>query len=118
MADRDAERWEGQAWGAPKPLWTGEALTTLHPETPGRDRWVRDPVGGWYPDCCDAHRPAEIADARRAETAKRDAAERQLAALRQRPYHPPVEPEPVTDTTVVVTPEPPRRFGFLLRRRP
>ena len=56
----DAERWEGQRWGAPKPLWTGEALTTLHPETPGMDRWVRDPFGGWYPDCCDAHRPKEI----------------------------------------------------------
>ena len=113
----DAERWDGERWGASKPLWTGEALTTLHPATPGTDRWVRDPVGGWYPDCCDAHRPKEITEARKAEAAKREAAERALAAMRQRPYHPPEDDEPEPEPAIELT-TPPRRFGFLLRRRP
>ena len=55
----DEERWEGQRWGAPRPRWSGDALTTLHPDKPGMDRWVHDPVYGWEPDCCDAHRPVE-----------------------------------------------------------
>ena len=118
--DRD-ERWEGQAWGAPMPLWTGEALTTLHPDTPGADRWVKDPARGWFPDCCDEHRPAEIIEARKAEEAKREAAERALARMHGKVYVPPVddEPEPGANTSELTPPpEPSRRFGFLLRRRP
>ena len=116
----DAERWDGERWGASKPLWTGEALTTLHPDTPGADRWVRDPARGWFPDCCDAHRPKEITEARKAEEAKREAAERALARMHHKPYVPPVddEPEPRPVAEPEAPPEPPRRFGFLLRRRP
>jgi hypothetical protein len=49
--DDDARR-----WGAPEPLWTGDALVNLHPDG-GTTRWVLDPARGYWPDCCDAHRP-------------------------------------------------------------
>ena len=114
------EPWPGAAWGAPKPLETRwDTLTTLHPDEPGKDRWVKDAGGrGWYADCCDRHRPAEIIEARKAETERREAAERALAAQRQRPYHP-AEPEPEVDVRDAdIKPEPPGRFDFLRRRRP
>ena len=44
-----------QRWGDPEPLYTGDALTNLHPE--GGTRWVKDPTRGYWPDCCDLHRP-------------------------------------------------------------
>jgi hypothetical protein len=108
---------ERARWGVPEPIWTGDADVDLHA---GRGtRWVHTPDGQKYPDCA-CHLPREIAESRRAETAKREAAERALAAQRHRTYHPPVETEPdVTTSTVVVTPEPPPgRFDFLRRRRP
>ena len=106
---------ERRTWHVPEPLETRwDALTDLHDGT--GTRWVKDPTRGYWADCCDRHRPAEIIDARRAETANREAAERALAAQRQRPYHPPEEPEPVAEPEI--PPEAPRRFGFLLRRRP
>ena len=116
MSRDDAERWEGERWGASRPLWTGDALTTLHPETSGMDRWVKGPTRGWFPDCCPAHRPRETTETPEAEQAKREAAERALAAMLQRPHHRVVEPEPVAE--LEAPPEPPRRFGFLLRKRP
>jgi len=117
--DRD----ERERWNLPEPLYTGsaEVFEDLHPGSPGLQRWVRDPARGWFPDCCDAHRPKEITEARKAEEAKREAAERALARMHHRPYVPPVddEPEPGANTSELTPPpEPSRRFGFLLRRRP
>jgi hypothetical protein len=49
MTDRD------DRWGEPEPLYTGDALGDLHG---GKGtRWVKDPVRGYWPDCCDSHRP-------------------------------------------------------------
>ena len=102
---------ERARWGVPEPFWTGDADVDLHD---GRGtRWVHQPDGQVYPDCL-CHLPKVIAESRRAETARREAAERSLAAQRHRPYHPPVEPERPAEPT----PEPPRRFDFLRRRRP
>ena len=108
---------ERARWGVPEPVWTGDADVDLHD---GRGtRWVHQPDGQVYPDCA-CHLPREIAESSRAETAKRETAERALAAQRHRTYHPPVETEPEVqiDDGSSVPPEPPRRFGFLLRRRP
>jgi hypothetical protein len=108
---------ERARWGVPEPVWTGDADVDLHD---GRGtRWVHQPDGQKYPDCA-CHLPREIAESRRAETAKREAAERALAAQRHRPYVPPIEPEPevqINDGSSV-PPEAPRRFDFLRRRRP
>ena len=68
---------------------------------------------GSQPEPCWCQRPEAIAEQKR-----RDEAERALAAQRQRPYHPAVEPEPETvRDTDAIPPAPPSRFAFL-RRRP
>jgi hypothetical protein len=107
---------ERARWGVPEPVWTGDADVDLHGGA--GTRWVHQPDGQKYPDCA-CHLPREIAESRRAETAKREAAERALAAQRHRTYHPPVEPEPAEEVPVQQQPEPPvGRFDFLRRRRP
>jgi hypothetical protein len=112
---------ERARWGVPEPFYTGDADVDLH--NGKGTKWVHQPDGQKYPDC-PCHLPREIAESRRAETAKREAAERQLAAMHHRPYVPPVDDEPperragATCPEPVAPPEPPRRFGFLLRRRP
>jgi hypothetical protein len=106
-----------ERWGVPEPVWTGDADVDLHGGA--GTRWVHQPDGQVYPDC-PCHLPREIAESRRAETARREAAERQLAAQRHRPYVP-VDPEPgqlAHVSTPEPTPEPPGRFGFLRRRQP
>ena len=104
---------ERARWGVPEPFWTGDADVDLH--NGKGTKWVHQPDGQKYPDC-PCHLPREIAESRRAETAKREAAEHALAAQRRRPYHPAIEPEPEAEPEA--PPEPPRRFGFLLRKRP
>lgn len=47
----------------PKPLSYKDALTDLH--NGKGTKWVKDPNGrGYWPDCCDRHRPKEIIEAR------------------------------------------------------
>jgi len=113
---------ERARWGVPEPYWTGDADVDLH--NGKGTKWVHQPDGQKYPDC-PCHLPREIAESRRAETAKREAAERQLAAMHHRPYTPPegitsdalsgAEPELGANPP---SPEPPGRFDFLRRRRP
>lgn len=107
-------------WGDPGPLWPGEnPYTDLH--HPNGTTWVRDPVRGPWPDCCDTHRPAEITEARRAEAARREAAERALAERRHRPYRPPETVITHQDAPSLPEPTiapPPSRFGFLRRHKP
>ncbi len=48
---------ERARWHVPEPLYQGDALTDLH-DGKGTS-WIKDPVRGYWPDCCDKHRPAE-----------------------------------------------------------
>ena len=48
---------ERSNWNLPEPLYKGDALVDLHGGA--GTSWVKDPLRGYWPDCCDKHRPAE-----------------------------------------------------------
>lgn len=48
---------ERARWNVPEPLYTGDKMVDLH-DGDGTS-WVRDPLRGYWPDCCDKHRPPE-----------------------------------------------------------
>lgn len=48
---------ERARWNVPEPLYQGDKLVDLH-DGDGTS-WVRDPLRGYWPDCCDKHRPPE-----------------------------------------------------------
>lgn len=90
MSDRDR-----RAWNEPEPLYSGQALTDLH--HPNGTAWVKDPVRGYWPNCCDQHRP-ESKRVGKAAVSPRNGPGRTKAP---KPGNEPPVPEELDETTVL-----------------
>ena len=77
---------ERRRWNIPEPLYNGtaEPFEDLHP--PHGTRWVKDGNGrGYWPDCCDRHRPPEKRTAAEPPTSRHAAKSHADAAPLQEP---------------------------------